>query len=161
LIALPIGRAALIAGKLAPLAVIGALQGVVVLAVGHWVFDLPLRGSVMSLAAILPIFAVAHLALGQALAARARTQLAALQGAVAFYLPAMLLSGFLYPFATLPPWAQRIGELFPLTHFIRASREATLRGGDAGTVLAHGVPIALFAVVMLALSAMQQRVQLD
>ncbi|OAH45375.1 hypothetical protein AX777_17340 [Sphingobium yanoikuyae] len=161
LIALPIGRVALLVGKLAPLALIGSLQGAAVLGVSHWIFDLPLRGSVASLAAMLPVFAIAHLALGQALAARARTQLAALQGAVAFYLPAMLLSGFLYPFATLPGWAQRIGELFPLTHFIRAAREATLRAGDAGTVLTHGGPILLFTLLMLALAAWQRRSQLD
>jgi ABC-2 type transport system permease protein len=161
LAALPIGRSALLAGKSLPLAFVGSLQGVIVLALGTTLFSLPIRGSVTALLALFPLFAAAHLVLGQALAARARTQLAALQGAVAFYLPAMLLSGFLYPFAALPTWAQRLGDLFPLTHLIRASREATLRGGDWGTVLVHGIPIALFLIAALLTALAQYRTRLE
>jgi ABC-2 type transport system permease protein len=116
---LPLSRTAILIGKLVPGVVIGTVQGAMVLLVAIGAFGVPARGSVVAL-------------------------LDALQGAVAFYLPAMLLSGFLYPFSTLPPWAQAIGGMFPLTHFIRAAQSALLHGDDALTVLRHGVWIAVF-----------------
>ena len=73
----------------------------------------------------------------------------------------MLLSGFLYPFSTLPVWAQRLGEIFPLTHFVRAARDATLRGRAASAILVHGVPITVFLLAVLAIALMQQRTRLD
>jgi len=161
LAALPIRRSALLIGKSLPLALVGSLQGIVVLVLSAALFGLPIRGSLAALLALFPLFAAAHLVLGQALAARAKTQLAALQGSVAFYLPAMLLSGFLYPFAALPTWAQRLGEVFPLTHFILASREATLRGGDTATVLLHGIPIAFFLAAALLAALAQYRTRLE
>lgn len=161
LIAMPVSRGELLAGKTAPLVVIGSAQGAIVLALSASIFQLPLRGSISALVVLMPVFAAAHLVLGYAVASRARTQLAALQGAVAFYLPAMLLSGFLYPFETLPHWAQALGRIFPLTHFVRASRDATLRGADAATVLLHGSPIALFLGAALMLAFVQHRARLD
>ena len=141
LLGLPIGAAEAMIGKLAPYVVIGSAEGGLVLLAGVMLFDVPTRGSVVALVALLPLFAAAHLVLGYAISARAKTQLAALQGAVAFYLPAMLLSGFLYPFEILPAWARAIGEAFPLTHFIRAAQEALLRGGGAAQVAAHAWPM--------------------
>lgn len=144
LIMLPLRPLEVMAGKLLPYALIGAVQGGLVLGAGVWLFALPMRGSVAALLALLPLFALAHLVLGYAIAIRASSQLAALQGAVAFYLPAMLLSGFLYPFETLPGWAQTIGQIFPLTHLIRASQGALLRGDGATLTIAHGLPILVF-----------------
>lgn len=161
LAALPIGRMALLVGKSLPLALVGTAQGAIVLTLSAALFGLPVRGSIAALIALFPLFAIAHVILGQALAARARTQMEALQGAVAFYLPAMLLSGFLYPFATLPGWAQYLGSLFPLTHFIRASREATLRGAEASAILIHGLPITLFLAAALLAAFTQYRARLD
>ena len=152
LLALPVRPVEALAGKLLPYVVLGTVQGVLVLAIGIYGFGLPARGSVGALVALLPLFAAAHLVLGYAISARAQTQMAALQGAVAFYLPAMLLSGFLYPFATLPDWAQRLGYVFPLTHFIRAAQGALLRGDDAATVLSHGEPILFFLVAAMAVA---------
>jgi ABC-2 type transport system permease protein len=157
LLALPVTPIEAMAGKLLPYIVTGTAQGVVVLAAGIALFDLPARGGVAALIALLPLFAAAHLALGYAIASRAATQLEALQGAVAFYLPAMLLSGFLYPFETLPGWARTLGNIFPLTHFVRAARGGLLKGDDAMTVLAHGAPIAVFLAVMLAVVALTAR----
>lgn len=159
LLALPIAPAEALIGKLMPYVVIGTVQGLLVLGAGLWLFDLPARGSVGALVALLPLFAAAHLVLGYAISARAATQMAALQGAVAFYLPAMLLSGFLYPFETLPRWAQAIGTVFPLTHFIRAARGALLMGWDTADVLTQGAPIMVFlaGAVIAALAAQARR----
>jgi ABC-2 type transport system permease protein len=161
LLAMPVRPVAVLAGKLLPYALIGTLQGALVLAAGVVLFDLPMRGSVAALLALLPLFAAAHLAVGYAIAARAPTQLAALQGAVAFYLPAMLLSGFLYPFAALPGWARTIGNVFPLTHFIQAAQGALLRGDTATTTLAYATPIAAFLVVMIAAALLAHARRLD
>lgn len=161
LMVLPVTPIEALIGKLTPYGVVGTVQGILVLTVGIAVFDVPAHGSVVALVALVPLFAAAHLALGYAIAARAATQLSALQGTVAFYLPAMLLSGFLYPFATLPPWAQTAGNLFPLTHFIRAAREATLRGSGPGVVLAHGLPIGAFLIVAITVAMADRTRRLD
>ncbi len=156
LMVLPLGRGEVLLGKLMPYVAIGTVQGIAVMATGIWLFGLPVQGNVIALVAILPLFATAHFVLGYVIAARARTQIEALQGAVAFYLPAMLLSGFLYPFATLPGWAQAIGNVFPLTHFLRAATGVLLRGdgwSDAGT---HALPIAAFAAVATIAAALFQ-----
>ena len=145
LLILPVGRGEVLLGKLLPYIMIGTVQGLAVMATGIWLFELPLPQGAAALAALLPLFCAAHLVLGYAIAAKAQTQLAALQGAVAFYLPSMLLSGFLYPFATLPRWAQALGEVFPLTHFIRAATGVLLRGEGWSIVLEQALPIAAFA----------------
>lgn len=149
---LPVRPIEALAGKLLPYMVIGTAQGLLVLAAGHFLFDLPARGSVGALVAMIPLFVAAHLVLGQAIAARAATQLEALQGAVAFYLPAMLLSGFLYPFEAMPRWAQILGNLFPLTHFVRAAQDVLLRGGDAGSVAGPALAILIFFVLAQAIA---------
>ena len=156
---LPITPAEIMIGKLLPGTILGVIQAVFVLGIALFVFALPARGSLLALVALTPLFAMTHLVIGYAISSLARTQLAALQGAVAYYLPAMLLSGFLYPFETLPRWAQAIGAGFPLSHFIRAAQGATLRGDDAAVVLAHGGPIGavLAAAGALAIFLHRQR----
>jgi ABC-2 type transport system permease protein len=161
LLALPVSRTALLAGKVLPYLLVGTLQGVLVLAMSALLFDLPQRGSIGALIALLPPFAAVHFVIGYAISSRAQTQLAALQGAVAFYLPAILLSGFLYPFEGLPPWARAIGNALPLTHFIRAARDATLRGAGSLAVLIDGWPIGLALLLATAVTVILQPRRLD
>jgi ABC-2 type transport system permease protein len=149
-LSLPLSRTELITGKLLPYVVIGTAQGLLVLAAGAWLFAVPTKGAVFALAALLPVFSAAHFLLGYAISARAATQLEAVQGAIAYYLPAMLLSGFLYPFDALPSWAQAIGRIFPLTHFIRAAREVLLQGRGLEVVLDAAWPVGIFATVAAA-----------
>ncbi len=156
LLSLPLGSGAILAGKLVPYVLIGSVQGAMVLAIGIGLFALPARGDLLALLAIVPVFAAAHVAIGLAIAARAATQLAALQGAVAFYLPAMLLSGFLYPFESLPRWAQLLGEAFPLTHFIRVARGVLLRGDGGAAVLAQAWPIVAMLIAALVVARLGQ-----
>lgn len=159
LLALPLKTGEAFAGKMLPHVVLGTLQGSAVLAAAVMIFDLPARGDVPVLIALLPLLAASHLAIGQAIAARAATQLAALQGAVAFYLPAMLLSGFLYPFEALPGWARTISQVFPLTHFVVASRGVLLRGEGVALVAAQAWPmlLVLAAASMVALLTQSRR----
>jgi len=161
LLTLPGGRLTLLLGKALPYVAIGTAQGLSVLAIGAGLFALPTRGAVLALCALLPLFAGVHFLIGYAISARAATQIAALQGAVGFYLPAMLLSGFLYPFETLPLWAQRIGLTFPLTHFVAAARDVLLRGAGARTVMLAAWPMLVALCVVGALAAWAQTRRVD
>jgi ABC-2 type transport system permease protein len=134
-------------GKLAPYAVLGLVQALVVIACAHAIFAVPLRGSLLAFGAASLLFAIAHLLLGFALSALAATQLQAIQSAVFFYLPSMLLSGFMFPFQGMPRWAQWLGECLPLTHFVRIARGIMLRGADGAAALTPELwPIAAFAI---------------
>ncbi len=159
---MPLGSLTLVLGKLAPGTVIGTLQGLAVIAIAHGLFALPLPVNMVWLGlVILPLFAAAHLAFGLAISMRARTQLAALQGAVGFYLPAMLLSGFLYPVETMPRWAQMLGSIFPLTHYVRAARLACLQSGSPTAILSAAPPIAGFLLFAIALAVLGRTVAAD
>ena len=158
---LPLARGEILIGKALPHVAIGTAQGLLVLGGGIALFDLPVRGSVGSLIALLPLFAAAHFLIGFLISTRASTQLAALQGAVAIYLPVMLLSGFLYPFDTLPDWAQSIGNSFPLTYWIGAAHGALLQGRDTREVLAFGIPMLAFIVAGLAVALLARPPRFD
>lgn len=155
---MPIARPTLICGKLIPGTAIGTIQGCAVILIAHWLFAIPLSlPAILLIIAVLPLFAAAHLALGLAVSMRAANQLSALQGAVAFYLPAMLLSGFLYPLETLPHWARVISQLFPLTHYVQLARLAML-GSGGWNAAAHSIlPIVVFLVVAVSAASMQSR----
>jgi ABC-2 type transport system permease protein len=113
------------------------------------------RGDLISLLAAVPLYSAAHLILGFVFSALAVSQLQAIEAAVFFYLPSMLLSGFMFPFEGMPAWARTIGEALPLTHFVRAARGVLLRGEGISLVLAEMLPVSLFALgsAMLALAA--------
>jgi ABC-2 type transport system permease protein len=144
-------------GKLTPYVLLGVLQAGIVVACAHWFFGVPVAGSLFALFAAAALLAIAHLLLGFALSAVAATQLQAIQSAVFFYLPSMLLSGFMFPFEGMPRWAQRIGECIPLTHFVRVARGVMLRGADATWVVIEMWPVALFAALAAALALLAYR----
>ena len=134
LLATPVDALDALVGKLAPYLLLGVAQASIVIYVAHGLLDVPLLGAVTALLLGALLLAAAHLVLGFALSALAETQMQAIQGAVFFYLPSMLLSGFMFPFAGMPHWAQSIGEALPLTHFVRAARGVLLRGESTGFV---------------------------
>lgn len=147
--AAPLGPASILAGKLLPYLAIGGAQGLLILGLGHALFGLPWRGPPAPLVLALLLSAAAYLALGFAISCAARSQLQAMQGAVFLYLPSILLSGFLFPFAAMPDWAQVIGEALPLTHLTRIARDVLLRGG-----LPDGGMVELLALGLLASAAL-------
>jgi len=161
LLATPVEAIDALAGKLSPYVVVGTLQAAVVVWLARLLFDLPVTGNFWALLAAVPLYSGAHLALGFALSALAESQLQAIQGAVFFYLPSMLLSGFMFPFQGMPGWARAIGEMLPLTHFIRATRGVLLKGGGASLVLSEMLPVALFALVSAALAVVAYRRRID
>lgn len=144
-------------GKLSPYLMLGIVQAMVVVLLGHALFELPLRGYFAVFVFAAALLALAHLVLGFALSAMAQTQVQAIQTAVIFYLPSMLLSGFLFPFSGMPRWAQWLGEALPLTHFVRAMRGLLLRGDGFVSVVYEMWPVAVFTALVAALAASQYR----
>ena len=159
LLATPVTALDALLGKLTPYLLLGLLQAVAVIGVAHALLQLPLRGDLGALLCGALLLAAAHLALGFALSALAENQLQAVQGAVFFYLPSILLSGFMFPFEGMPRWAQGIGNLLPLTHFVRAARGVLLRGEGAHAVVSEMWPVAAFALLasMLAITCYRRR----
>lgn len=159
LLATPVDAMDALFGKLAPYVVIDVLQTLIVLLAGSVLFDVPFPAAVLWLMAGAALFAGAHLITGFAISALARTQVQALQGAVFFYLPSMLLSGFMFPFQGMPAWAQTLGNALPLTHFVRATRDVLLKGKGAEAVAAGMAPIGIFTLVAaaVALAAFRRR----
>ena len=147
LLATPVTAIDALLGKLTPYLLLGVLQAAAVIAVAHALWHLPLRGDLAALLGATLLLAAAHLALGFALSAIAENQLQAVQGAVFFYLPSMLLSGFMFPFEGMPGWARGIGNVLPLTHYVRTARGVLLRGEGFHAVAAEMWPAALFALL--------------
>jgi ABC-2 type transport system permease protein len=160
LLVCPVTALEVLIGKLSPYVVIGVAQAAVVIGVARLLFALPMTGDFWALLLAVPVYAAAHLMLGFAFPALAESQLQAMQGAVFFYLPSMLLSGFMFPFQDMPGWARIIGEALPLTHFVRAARGVLLKGEGAALVASEMAPVALFALVAagVALTAYRQRI---
>jgi ABC-2 type transport system permease protein len=161
LLATPVDAIDALVGKLSPYVIIGTVQAVVVISIAELLFALPVRGNLIALLAAAPLYSAAHLILGFALSAVAESQLQAIEGAVFFYLPSMLLSGFMFPFQGMPAWARIIGEALPLTHFVRASRGVLLKGDGVSLVLSEMLPVALFALFAAALAISVYRRRVD
>jgi ABC-2 type transport system permease protein len=160
LLATPVDAVDALVGKLSPYVIIGTVQAAVVIGIARLLFNLPTTGDLGALLIAVPLYSAAHLILGFAFSALAETQLQAIQGAVFFYLPSMLLSGFMFPFLGMPAWARSIGETLPLTHFVRATRGVLLKGEGASLVASEMAPVAMFTLVaaVLALAAYRRRI---
>jgi ABC-2 type transport system permease protein len=161
LLATPVDAIDALIGKLSPYVVIGTVQAAVVVYLARLLFSLPLNGNILELLLAVPIYASAYLILGFAFSAVAESQLQAIQGAVFFYLPSMLLSGFMFPFDGMPKWARAIGEALPLTHFVRATRCVFFRGQCGSLVLSEMMPVAVFALVASAGALLAYRRRID
>jgi ABC-2 type transport system permease protein len=140
-------------GKVLPYLVVGAVLVVVVLAAAKLLFGVPFTGSYSLLLAAVLVFVLALVLLGYTISTIARTQMQALQLTFFFFLPSILLSGFMFPYRGMPGWAQIFGEILPLTHFLRIIRAVMLKGADLPAVATEigwlVVFVALFAGVAL------------
>jgi ABC-2 type transport system permease protein len=161
LLATPVTPLEVMAGKIAPYILVGVVQAAIILAAGWLLFDVPMHGSLGVLAGAMLLYIAALLALGFTISTVARTQLQAMQLTFFFFLPSLLLSGFMFPFRGMPGWAQALGELFPLTHFLRVIRGVLLKGNPLEAVAASLWPIALFMLVVAAVALVRYRRTLD
>jgi len=152
LIATPVHRFELMLGKISPYVAIGAAQVAIVLLAGLLLFRVPVRGSLLDLGVASLLFIGANLTLGLVISAVTTNQLQATQLAFFFFLPSVLLSGFMFPFDAMPLPAQWLGELLPLTHYIRLVRGVLLRGAGLSAHLGDVGALLLFLVATLALA---------
>ena len=148
-------------GKIVPYILIGYVQVTVILIAARLLFDVPMVGSLLLLSAVLVLFIAANLAVGFTFSTIARNQLQAMQLTFFFFLPSMLLTGFMFPFRGMPAWAQSIGEALPLTHFLRVVRGIMLKGNGLVEIAPHLWPIALFMLVAGSVAMLRYRQTVD
>ncbi len=161
LLAMPATPVEIMIGKIAPNVAIGAIQSAIILAVAKYVFAVPMIGSLPLLAAALTIYIIANLAVGYTFSTLAENQLQAMQMTMFFLLPAILLSGFAFPFAGMPRWAQYIGEILPATHFLRIVRGILLKDNGASEIWPDVWPLLLFTFAAAGLALARFRRTLD
>ncbi|WP_342029756.1 ABC transporter permease [Bosea vaviloviae] len=161
LLAMPATPAEIMLGKVLPYLAIGSVQVAVVLSAAKLLFGVPFLGSLLLLLTCVLIFVLALVLLGYTISTMARTQLQAMQLTFFFFLPSLLLSGFMFPFAGMPGWAQAIGELFPLTHFLRVIRAIMLKGAGLDDVGVEVFWLFVFVPVYAGLALRRFRSTLD
>jgi ABC-2 type transport system permease protein len=161
LLSTPLRPVEVIIGKIVPYIMVGYIQIFLILVAAKFLFDVPMVGSVPLLLAVAFLFIVAHLAVGITFSTIARNQRQAMQMGMFFFLPNILLSGYMFPFRGMPNWAQDIGECLPLTHFLRIVRGILLKGNGIAEIAPDLWPIALFLVVMLTIGIKRYRQTLD
>jgi ABC-2 type transport system permease protein len=161
LLATPVRPIEVMTGKIAPYIVVGYTQVVIILLAARVLFQVPIEGSLVLLSIALIMFIAANLAVGFTFSTLARNQLQAMQMAFFFFLPSILLSGFMFPFRGMPVWAQWIGETLPLTHFLRILRGILLKGNGWADIAPNVWPIALFVLAMAGVALYRYRETLD
>ena len=161
LLSMPAQPIEVMVGKILPYILVGYIQVALILAAAAAVFRVPMMGSLPLLLGASLVFIAANLAVGVTFSSVATNQLQAMQMSFFFFLPSLLLSGFMFPFRGMPVWAQYLGEVFPLTHYLRIVRGILLKGNGAIPTLVELGPITLFLVVALAVGVSRYRRTLD
>jgi len=161
LITTPVTGMELMLGKIAPYVVIGYFQATLIIALGVFLFDVPVLGSFVDFYVGVGLFVISILTLGLVISTLATNQFQAFQMTFMSFLPQMLLSGFMFPFEGMPKPAQWLSELFPLTHFLRVVRGIILRDADLGMLWPQLWPLGLFFVFMLLVAAWRFEKRLD
>jgi ABC-2 type transport system permease protein len=161
LLATPVRPFEVMVGKILPYIAVGYVQVTLILIAAKVLFGVPMVGSLILLYLISLVFIAANLAMGITFSTLAKNQLQAMQMAFFFFLPSILLSGFMFPFRGMPVWAQWIGTCLPLTHFLRIVRGILLKGNGLGEIMPEVWPIALFLSVAMAVGVKRYRQTLD
>jgi ABC-2 type transport system permease protein len=161
LLAMPIRPVEIMAGKIFPFILIGIFQAVLILTAARFLFDVPVEGSLVLLAVLTTLFVLANLAVGYTFSTVAKNQLQAVQMTFMFFLPNILLSGFMFPFRGMPDWAQWIGEVLPLTHFLRIVRGIMLKGNQLGDMVVDVAALLAFVLVAASIALARFRQTLD
>ena len=161
LLAMPATPLEIMIGKIAPHVLVGLVQSAIVLAMARYVFAVPFLGSLTLLGLGVTIFIIANLAVGYTFSTIAQNQLQAMQMTVFFLLPSILLSGFAFPFAGMPTWAQGLGEILPATHFLRIVRGVLLKANSMGEIAGELWPLLAFTFVAGTIALLRFRRTLD
>jgi ABC-2 type transport system permease protein len=158
---MPLRPTEVLIGKITPYVFVGYIQVGTILVASRYLFGVPIHGNLLLLLLGSLFFIAANLAMGITFSTVAANQLQAMQSAMFVFLPSLLLSGFMFPFRGMPVWARVIGEILPITHFLRIARGVMLKGigfADLGPEL---WPIALFAAMMIFVAVKRYRQTLD
>ena len=161
LLALPARPAEVMIGKITPYLLVGIVQTAITLIAARTIFGVPFAGSITLLVAGITIFVIANLALGFTFSTVAKSQMQAMQLTFFFFLPSMLLSGFMFPFRGMPGWAQTIGEVLPLTHFLRVVRGVMLKGVSFSEVQSAMLAMTVFTLIATGVAMLRYRRTLD
>lgn len=161
LLATPTRPLEVMAGKILPYILVGYVQVTLILLAARYLFQVPMVGNLVLVYAVVLLFIAANLAVGITFSTLAANQLQAMQLAFFFFLPSILLSGFMFPFRGMPVWAQHIGSCLPLTHFLRIVRGILLKGSGLAEIAPELWPLALFFVVSMAVGLKLYRQTLD
>jgi ABC-2 type transport system permease protein len=150
LLSMPITPVEIMLGKIIPYIIVGFVQAAMIIGIGVLLFGVPILGSLAVLASLSTLFIATNLSIGYTFSTVAQNQLQAMQMSIMFFLPNILLSGFMFPFAGMPRWAQWIGEALPLTHFLRIVRSIMLKGSSIANL--HYDAAALFVLMLVAMT---------
>ena len=161
LLATPVRPIEVMLGKILPYVLVGYIQLGVIMLAAALLFEVPMVGSLTLLMAMIGVFMLANLGVGFTFSTLAKNQLQALQMTFFFFLPSMLLSGFMFPFRGMPHWAQALGEVLPLTHFLRIVRGILLKGNGIAELLPELWPMLAFLLAAGALAMARYRQTLD
>jgi len=157
LLATPVRPLEMMAGKILPYVLIGYLQVLIVFAAARGLFEVPMAGSFVLLSAMVLLFILATLTVGFTFSTIARSQMQSMQMTMFYFLPNILLSGFMFPFRGMPGWAQALGEVLPLTHFLRIVRGIMLKGAGWADLWPQAAAMAAFLVVVGAVAMLRYR----
>ncbi len=161
LLAMPIRPLEIMLGKITPYIGIGFLQAVLIVVAAVVLFGVPILGDVSELAVLTTLFVATNLSIGYTFSTLAQNQLQAVQMAMMFFLPNMLLSGFLFPFAGMPKWAQYVGETLPVTHYVRIVRSIMLKGSSLADLQVDAAALVALMVVAMTIAVTRFRRTLD
>jgi ABC-2 type transport system permease protein len=161
LLAMPIRPVEIMLGKIAPYLAVGGLQMAIILGAARLLFDVPVVGSLPLLIALTLLFVLANLSVGYTFSTIASNQLQAMQMSFFFFLPSILLSGFMFPFRGMPEWAQAFGEILPLTHYLRIVRGVMLKGAEFSDMQTDVLALGAFALIAMGVAVARFRQTLD
>jgi len=161
LLSMPISPVEIMLGKIIPYILVGFVQASMIIAIGVLLFGVPIVGSLALLAALSTLFIATNLSIGYTFSTIAQNQLQAMQMTIMFFLPNILLSGFLFPFAGMPRWAQWVGEALPLTHYLRITRAIMLKGSSMGDLRHDAIALSILMLVAMTIAVTRFRRTLD
>jgi ABC-2 type transport system permease protein len=161
LLSMPITPVEIMLGKIVPYVIVGFVQASLIVAAGVLIFGVPVLGSLALLAVLCTLFIATNLSIGYTFSTLAQNQLQAMQMTMMFFLPNILLSGFMFPFAGMPAWAQWIGEALPLTHFLRIVRAIMLKGSGFAELRTDTLALVGLMLVAMAIALTRFRRTLD
>ncbi|HVI11607.1 MAG TPA: ABC transporter permease [Pseudolabrys sp.] len=161
LLSMPITPVEIMLGKIIPYVLVGFVQAALIIGIGVTLFGVPIVGSLAMLAALSTLFIATNLSIGYTFSTVAQNQLQAMQMSMMFFLPNILLSGFIFPFAGMPIWAQWIGETLPLTHYIRIIRSIMLKGSNLSDLRYDAIAMSVLMLIAMTIAVTRFRRTLD